>query len=211
MAKRLSLVSRGFTRRQDLDFSDDGAYFTAYDYNGLPITYCKYDGMYYLSIRVDYLQTSFTHDDWRKTEEYMLEDEFNGVSEVNVDKLVENCIRIQKKIDELNAEVESEGLDIYPVVAHLDEEAAMATRVVEDFKKNYKWYDASEYELKSKVSHMKSLINRIEYCEELSERLLNGDVNTSQVRYYVQFFENYGYVKINNSNFYIRELTEAMR
>lgn len=211
MAKRLSLVSKGFTRRQDLDFSDDGSYFTGYDYNGLPITYCKYDGMYYLSIRTDYLQTSFTRDDWRKTEEFVLEDEFNGVSEVDVDKLVENCIRIQKKIDELNAEVESETLDINPVVAQLEEEAAMATRVVEEFKKNYKWYDATPYELKSKVDYMKSLIREIERCENLSIRLLNKDVANSMVRYYVQFFEEYGYVQIKNSNFYVRELESAIK
>lgn len=211
MAKRLSLVSKGFTRRQDLDFSDDGSYFTGYDYNGLPITYCKYNGIYYLSIRVDYLKTSFTLNDWRNTEEYALEDEFNGVSEVDVDKLVENCIRIQKKIDELNAEVESETLDVNPVVAQLEEEAAMATRVVEEFKKNYKWYDATPYELKSKVDDMKSLIRDIERCENLSVKLLNNELETSTARYYVQFFEQYGYVVIKEHSFYVKRLEEAIR
>ncbi len=103
MTKRLNLVSNGFTRRPDLDFSDDGTRFVAYDYNGLPITYCKYIGNYYLQIRVDYLKNSFNYKDWMNTEEYKLAHEFNGVSEVNVDKLIENCIRIKAKVAELNA------------------------------------------------------------------------------------------------------------
>jgi len=210
MAKRLSLVSKGFTRRQDLDFSDDGSYFTGYDYKGLPITYCKYNGIYYLSIRVDYLKNSFTYQDWRKTEEYKLEDEFNGVSEVNVDKLVENCEAILVKMAELNKEVKKEKIDVTPMVAHLEEEAALGTKVLDEFRSNFKWWAVNEWKLTSVRRDMDSLVHDIERCERVSQQLLNNELPLSQVRYYTQYFAQYGYIVLREESYSCRSLREAL-
>ena len=108
MVKNLSKVIvknyEGFNLREDLNFSDDGNNFRGFDYKGLPITTLRsnVDGCVYLSIRVDYLDNDFTYYDWMETEEYKLANEFNGVREFDIDKLIENCERIIAKVNELN-------------------------------------------------------------------------------------------------------------
>lgn len=107
LVKNLSKVNirniDGFERREDLDFTDDGSKFKGYSYKGMPITTIRYKDETYLSVRVDYLWNKFDYKTWMQTEEYKLCDEFNGVSEVDIDKLVENLEKIIAKVNELNA------------------------------------------------------------------------------------------------------------
>lgn len=107
LVKNLSKVNirniDGFERREDLDFTDDGNKFKGYSYKGMPITTIRCKGETCLSVRVDYLRNKFDYKTWMRTEEYKLCDEFNGVSEVDIDKLVENLEKIIAKVNELNA------------------------------------------------------------------------------------------------------------
>ncbi len=107
----------GMEKRENLDFEDDGNHFKGFSYKGMPITTLRTDDTTYLSIRVDYLNgtNNFTYDEWRGTEEYNLTDEFNGVSEIDLDKLLDNLERIIAKVNELNAKFENEEIDITQV------------------------------------------------------------------------------------------------
>lgn len=107
LVKNLSKVNirniDGFERREDLDFTDDGNKFKGYSYKGMPITTIRCKGETCLSVRVDYLRNKFDYKTWMQTEEYKLCNEFNGVPEIDIDKLVENLEKIIAKVNELNA------------------------------------------------------------------------------------------------------------
>ena len=106
IVKNLSIANirkfENFVRREDLDFTDDGNHFKGFSYKGMPITTLRADNTTYLSIRVDYLENEFTYREWMQTEEYKLCDKFNGVSEFDIDELVENIEAILAKVAEMN-------------------------------------------------------------------------------------------------------------
>lgn len=208
--KKLNLVNAGFTRRADLDFNDDCTSFRGYDYKGLPITYAKYKGDYFLSIRVDYLKNDFTYDDWCGTAAYRLCDEFNGVTEVDVNKLIDNCEVVIKAINELNEKVNNEEVDITPIAEQLEKEIKMAEDVVDNFKNNFKWYDANEYELKLLLNYVKSSIKMIEGAKDLYQKIITQSLDNNDKRSLAQHFKNYRYVNIRVNDFYLTEMKNAL-
>lgn len=175
MVKNLSKVIvrnyEGFNLREDLNFSDDGNYFRGFDYKGLPITTLRsnIDGTTYLSIRVDYLHNEFTWEDWSSTEEYKLEDEFNGVSEFDLDKLIENCEKIIAKVNELNEKARNEVINMDEVETRILEEAEMIEVVVEYTKENLKWWNLRDYYLTKAKEYIKRLM-------EKHDRMLEEDL-----------------------------------
>lgn len=209
MTNRLNLVSAGFVRRKDLDFTDDGSSFRGYDYKGLPITYCKYMDKYYVSVRVDYQEHFFTWKDWMKTDEYRLADEFNGTSNVDVEKLKANCEAIIKKVAELDAEVNNEVIDTKPLKDELLKEIEYGDNIISSFKKNFKWWEVEKFKLNRLVDHLNSAICMVERASSLYH---NFDLlRTIDVRTYKQRFDEYGYIVIKqNDEFYFNDLIEAM-
>ncbi len=209
MTKRLDLVSHGFVRRKDLDFTDDGATFRGYTYGDLEITVCK-DEKYYVSVRDFRNNSPFTYDDWRETEECKLADEFNGVEDVNVEKLIENCIKISAKIKELSAKVEGETIDTEPLKESLKKEIAFAEECVENFKQNYKWYEVtSKYRLTSASEDLHRVIKMITSSKKLLEDMDNR--STRQLRDLSQQFTKYGYVRIKEDDYWLRSLKDHLK
>lgn len=197
----------GFNLREDLNFSDDGNYFRGFDYKGLPITTLRSDDITYLSVRVDYLNKTFTFDDWRKTEEYKLEDEFNGVSEVDLDKLIDNCERILAKVAELEEKAQNEVIDMTPVKERAHEEIALIDETADEVKANLKWWELDSYKLRYAQDYLKSLLN---YKKWLTDEYLDG-FSQAQKRSAVQRLNNYGYVQLKADNFYIEQLKEMLK
>ena len=81
-----SLYSLGFTRREDIDFEDDGNYFTGYEYKGVPVSFLNSSSdmdLIFLSFRADY--THMPYSEYSKLNTYKLTDKYNGVSTYNVD------------------------------------------------------------------------------------------------------------------------------
>lgn len=210
MVKNLSKVIvrnyEGFNLREDLNFSDDGNYFRGFDYKGLPITTLRsnIDGTTYLSIRVDYLHNEFTWEDWSATEEYKLEDEFNGVSEFDLDKLIENCEKIIAKVNELNEKARNEVINMDEVETRILEEAEMIEAVIEYTKENLKWWNLRDYYLKEAKEYIKRLM-------EKHDRMLEEDLekmDNRRKKEMVQRLEKYGYVHAKEDDFYITQLKE---
>lgn len=208
MVKNLSKVIvrnyEGFNLREDLNFSDDGNYFRGFDYKGLPITTLRsnIDGITYLTIRVDYLDNEFTWEDWRATEEYNLEDEFNGVSEFDLDKLIENCEKIIAKVNELNEKARNEVINMDEVETRILEEAEMIEATVEYAKENLKWWNLKDYYLKEAKEYIKRLM-------EKHDRMLEEDLekmDNRRKKEMVQRLEKYGYVYVKEDDFYITQL-----
>lgn len=208
MIKNLSkVVVRNYPEfhlREDLNFSDDGNYFRGFDYKGLPITTLRTDNTTYLAVRVDYLKNDFTWEDWSKTEEWKLEDEFNGCSEVDLDKLIENCERILAKVNELNEKANAEELDMTPVRDRmLGVEIDLIDNAVEGAK-NINWWKMSDYEFRSAKRYIESL----QRTEESIWNIKFKDMSVREKRDMLQRLEKYGHVFVKEDNYYIRALKE---
>jgi hypothetical protein len=210
IVKNLSIANirkfENFVRREDLDFTDDGNYFKGFSYKGMPITTLRADNTTYLSIRVDYLENEFTYREWMQTEEYKLCDKFNGVSEFDIDELVENIEVILAKVAEMNKAAMNEEIDMTKAKTALANEIEYAEQVVENFKNNFKWYEASEYELKRLINYLKSEEREIKRAKEMDFNAMSR----KQKKEIVERLINYGYVAIDVDGFYLRELSNAI-
>lgn len=156
----INLLKNGFTRREDLDFTDDGARFTAYEFNGMIITKTTYDGEYYISVRVDYLRGfHFIYDDYSNKDWYKLCDEFNGTREVNVDKLKHNINIIRKGVEELEEEIKNDPIDVELIEESLNREL----KEVCDFINEYKDIDIMKFST-YEISNLKRYFNSLDDC-----------------------------------------------
>lgn len=210
MVKNLTLANirniEGMVRREDLDFADDGNHFKGFEYKGMPITTLRAYGETYLAIRVDYLSNSFTFDEWFETKECRLCDEFNGVSEFDLDKLIDNLETIIAKVDEMNAKAEAEVIDTTEIEKALKAEIKFAEKVIAEFKENYDWFNADKYSFSNYINYAKSLQANIDSVKTINFATLDRRHKAE----FMQRFEKYGYVKFSEKDFYIRELKEAI-
>ena len=196
----------GFNRREDLDFEDDGNHFKGYDYKGLPITTLRSGGYTFLAVREDYLDNNFTFDDWRETEEYELTDEFNYCSEVDLDKLIENCERIMKKIDEMNKQVASEEIDTSEAEERIAEEIILVKSLINDVKMNLEWWNLRDFDLKRAANMLRSEERTLKRLQDLDF----DSMKIKQKRDIVQNCRKNGYVEFKEDDYYARELRALM-
>lgn len=210
IVKNLSVANirkfENFVRREDLDFTDDGNYFRGFSYKGMPITTLRSDNTTYLCIRVDYLENEFTYKEWMQTKEYKLCDKFNGVSEFDIDELVENIEIILAKVAEMNKAAANEEIDMTKAKAILADEIEYAEQVVENFKSNFKWYEASEYKLKWLIDYLKSEEREIKRAKETDF----DTMSRKQKKEIIERLTNCGYVIIDKNGFYLCEMSNAI-
>jgi hypothetical protein len=210
IVKNLSIANirkfEGFVRREDLDFADDGNYFKGFSYKGMPITTLRADNTTYLSIHVDYLKNEFTCKEWMQTEEYKLCGKFNGVSEFDINELVKNVEIIIAKVAKMNKAVENEEIDVTKAKVILADEIEYAEQAVENFKNNFKWYEASEYKLRCLIDYLKSEEREIKRAKEIDL----DTISRKQKKEIIERLTNCGYVMINKDGFYLREMSNAI-
>lgn len=205
---KANIKGTGIELAPEYDFTDDGNRFRGFIYKGMPMTQCRADGECYLAIRVDYLDNEFTCKEWMKTKEYKLEDEFNGVSQFDLDKLIENLEKIIAKVNEMNAAAKAEELNMDPVREALEDEIKYAESVVVEFKTNFKWYDANSYELRSLVDYLKSEEREIANAKTMLDEL--DELKTQRQRQLIENLREYGYVKIASNGYYLNQMKKAI-
>lgn len=210
IVKNLSVANirkfEDFVRREDFDFVDDGNYFRGFSYKGMPVTTLRTDNTTYLCVRVDYLENEFTYKEWMQTEEHRLCGKFNGVSEFDIDELVENIETILAKVAEMNEVAMNEEINMTEAKVALANEIEYAEQVVENFKNNFKWYDAELYKLKTLVGYLKSEEQKIERA-----KVMDFDaMSKKQKREVAERLTNYGYIVIKKDDFYLREMSNAI-
>lgn len=188
----------GIVRAEQYDFRDDGSFFRGYEYKGVPLTQCVYQGTTYLAIRTDYLKNNFTSKDWIETEEWKLEDEFNGVGMVDLDKLVENLERVIAKRDEMNRNATVDQQELEAAKQKAQQEIEAVEKRLEAVKNSDKaWWELSEYELKSAKDYMKSLMRDLEW-----KKALVAEIETKEIRTQLGFVQT----GICLGTFYIEQL-----
>lgn len=211
MVKNLTLANikniEGMIRREDLDFSDDGNKFRGFEYKGMPITTLRSEDITYLSIRWDYLDNEFTGNEWHKTEEYELCHKFNGVSEFDIDELVENLEKVIVKVKELNDRVKDEEIDTTVIEQVLLNEIDMVEDIIEDFKENFVWWEVEAYKLSVYRATMESLEQQISKAKQKDFNSLSRKEKKSLV----EFYENYGYVEFKKDSIFLTRMKEAVK
>lgn len=194
----------GIEVREDLDFNDDGNRFRGFSYKGMPMTQCKYQGVCYLSIRVDYLSNNFTYKEWSKTEESKLTDKFNGVCEFDIDELIENLEIIIAKVDEMNANASIDESDINKAIELINEEIESIQNVIKFAKTDLKWWNvSSEYEMKNIKNYISILARKIETGKSLIETRCDSE-NMRKAKYHIERMKTSG--TILDYKFYKEEI-----
>ena len=174
LSKTIVSKNPNFHVREDLNFSDDGNRFRGFDYKGMPITTLRADNETYLSIRVDYLNNNFTYNEWMGTEEWKLAYEFNGVSEIDLDKLIDNLEKVIAKVNAMNKAAETESIDMTDV----KEKAASQVEKIDaaiNKAKSIDWWKMQDYELRQIKDYITSLMR-----DKL--RLTNTDFDSLSIR-----------------------------
>ena len=198
----------GIELRPDLDFTDDGNRFRGFSYKGLPLTQCVYKGTAYLAIRVDYLENEFEYSEWMKTPEYKLAEEFNGVSEIDTDKLLENLEKIITKVQELTEAAKAEELDIEAIKEKMLKEIKEASNIIENFKMNYIWYEADEYELKTATKYLKMAEKDLRQATTIYADL--AGMEHRRQRHYAVRAKSSDYIVISTEGYFLKELVKRI-
>lgn len=189
------------------DFNDDGNRFRGFEYKGIPMTQCRADGECYLCIRVDYLKNNFTYKEWMETEEYHLCDEFNGVSQFDIEKLIENLERVIDKVDEMNSNASVDKNELENVKNVICDELNKRESFMEEIKTFLELWNVKsgkKYYVKHIIEYANSLKNEIERGYKILKEL-----DTMEVRQQKEFIErsksSYG---ILGSDFYMKTIRE---
>jgi len=205
------LKKRGFVRRKDLDFEDDGNHFKGYELNGIEYSYLYADGDIYLDEHIHYYELGAEYEDWKKQPESSYVGEFNGVSLNlaldNVDKIVENNSKINEGINNLKNYLANEVIDMTRIDSYKDRvlfEEKNTKDILEDYKQRFSglWFTLDKYEVNRVADYMKSIER---YIKLLEQRKLEKITR----RVIVQF-EQRKYVKVKEDCFYVRELKEIL-
>lgn len=184
--KKVNLINNGFIRREDLDFTDDGARFQGYEYNGVPLTKTTYKGEYFISISISNMNNLFTYSDYADKEWYSLCDKYNGVTEVDIEDL-KKCIKIIKEgVEALNKQVAEEVIDY----SEFDKQALLETMVIDGFISTIKLTDIlklDEYKSKKVIDYLISLKRVITIIKNKMEKHYRYDYKTFIRLGYVAF------------------------
>ena len=212
--------ARGFARRVEFDFKDDGNSFTGWSYRGLPITQLRSDGQTYFCFRVDYLNehssvpVKFTWYDWMQTEGYKMADKWNGVDELptTMDEIASVGDKIISCIEELNAKVEKEEVSVGPIISKLLEEECYFAKeyakitLVDLFDERL-----SEYDVKILRDYSKSIYAYCKQAQKMRVDIKAGKFSKKSLKELSQKLDKYGYVSNNASDcYYVKRCYEII-
>lgn len=197
----------GIDVREDLNFNDDGNRFRGFSYKGMPMTQCVSHGECYLSIRVDYLKNNFTCKEWMQTEESNLCDEFNGVNEFDIEKLIENLEKVIAKVNEMNSNCKVNETEIKQGIEIVKEEISEIEEAIFEAA-NASWWRISEYKLKRAADYMRSLERKANEGYKLIEGIENESIRNK--KRFIEKVRNVKNYKILGGEFYMSKLKELL-
>lgn len=193
----------GIEVASEYDFSDDGSKFHGFIYKGIPMTQCYADDTVYLSIRIDYLPHNFTYKEWMATEEYKLCYEFNGASEIDIDKLIENLEKIIAKVEEMNSSSSVSEADIENVKEVILDEVNKIEGFMDNVKINFKWWAAPTPYLTRIADYMKTLEEKVKLGRNVADTIDSMDIRNQK-----EWIENSRRSNILGAKFYMETITE---
>jgi len=203
------LTVRGWERREDLDFRDDGTKFKALQYkNGLIATYAKAEGEYYLTLRIDYLN-DLVFEEYSKMDSYKLADEFNGVTEIDADKVCQNAEEIMEEYLILKEEVEKQEVDLNRIFTQVKKEKSLVDRVLAESNITIDELSSiSSYDLKNLKDYRSSIERDI---DRVISNLADKVYCHRDLRKMIYKLDSCGYLVINGNGFYINSIREIIQ
>lgn len=211
------LTKAGFIRHNELNFKDDGALFQVLEFEGMYVSYTKYFDQYFLAIRPDYCneKTNFTFKEWMETEEWKLQDEFNGCFEINVEKLIENIRKINAKRAEMNTIGEKEAEEntknnAEEIISRLEDEFVIAEDAI-DTALTLDWINADDYTIKQVKSCVKSLMSYKIGIETLLKRVNACEASAHELMMYAKRIRETGYYLVKIDNYYVGRINELVK
>lgn len=91
--KKIMLTYLGFKRREDLDFADDGNYFTGYEYKGIPVSYLRWSEHIYLTFRYTYKPLYEKYQALTEEQKFEIRDASGTLNGVEVENLTNEKIK----------------------------------------------------------------------------------------------------------------------
>lgn len=193
------------TRAEDLDFTDDGDTFRGFLYKGiLPLVqyHSRISKQTFLTVQIHNMENNkFTYLEWHGTEEAMLCDEFDGVSQIDLDKLKANLEAILSKVNEMNETTSVDNAELETAVANLNAYVRRMKKAIYWAKELFSMWNASIYEIKQVKECVENLSKEIKHH---SETLLTyKDLSIREKKFLIQRFKNGC-----PSNYYAEQLKE---
>ena len=199
--ERINLTSFGFTRREDLDFSDDGTKFRCYEFNTMRISLARACGDIFISCHsfATEPELELQYNEYSKLEHYKKLDVLNGVSEVYEEDIIElkNAITAYvAEYNELAAKLASENPTMQELERACDEIVRQRINELDEINERFTpaVLDLSDYDLKQFKYWYNSLKREIDEYKAKAKRIYN----TSYSRQFMQTYKNnlkasYGY------------------
>ena len=206
--ERVDLVKNGFIRRKDLDFSDDGLRYYMYEYEGILVSKAIEDNFIYIYVKASQLLDvlDITYYDYNKTEWYKLCDEFNGVKEVNIEKLKENILKIKEGMEETKIKIANEVLDWKAYDKRADEEIELINNFIKEHSRiEINFLDRDSYKYNKLNDTFYYFEKLTDYVEKLKTCKKTHD------RYGYKRFEQYHYICIKDyEDYYFKSILEVV-
>lgn len=201
------LTKMGAVRRPEMDFSDDGTRFKMYDYKGILFTYA-YDADYvYISATIS-RQGDFIYDDYKDLEIHKLADEFNGVSDVDIEKLKDNLEKIKVGVEELKVKVSKYVPDFELLErAHESNLDYLRDTVKRVENGELKWWKLSDYELTQAKKYYTYILNSLNSKRDFRKEFNSNPANIRRIESYIK--DNFTYDTTGNK-FCVHALIDFM-
>ncbi len=157
----------------EYNFSDDGNKFTFWVYKGIPMSQTTYGSDVFICLRHDYIEQLFKDgktdirfdvpynyipDDFRK-----LSDKYNGVKKTSFDakEFIADVEEFRRRAIELQNQFDKVNVNEEEFYAQVDKEVKYTENIISEFRKNFDWVNASDYQIKECKEAVKSLEREI--------------------------------------------------
>lgn len=227
--KRLNLVSFGFVRSKEDDFTDDGNIFRCYRVGGnMRVSVCTQSGEAWISANLEKPGTWLRYEDYSKLEHYEDLDKLNRgvlidtIKEQDLIDLYNACLSFEKEYEELEKEISSK--------------LSLTKENIDSFNEQIFIYSKSAYEEAKKImsdtfdlfmgSSAHYFYKALDYTQALYRRAYGhspykievGSVEAANRLYYSSYglnpvSETLAKIKndILNNNFYLREIKSCVK
>lgn len=199
MIKNFNENKMNLVRNENYDFTDDGTRFLGYDFkaeNGIkvPVTKATSCGEKYICFRPDYFKKdgfcySFWYDN-KGDETWEARDEFNGCTEIDENKFIENGNLVAKSIVNSIDEFKKLSFDKSVVIASLKESVADRKARLEKVK-TFSFEDfTSEWDFKRSFSDWKDAKRDVENLEKRLAIYENEEISKVDLYWAIKHCDN---------------------
>ena len=205
-----SFAKFGFVRDESKDFSDDGARFRCWMYNGVRVSYTTCCGEVFISPSFSTYKKNFTYEDFRNAMDNLgLEpDCYNGIENdrdfIDLCYLAEQIDATLKLIDELEEKFSKPEPIAEAARSRKAFEEGMLAAAMRTIEK-VDWLHFDGNGTRYKVENLRTWYRDFERRMEKLQAIDLDDAHKVNSKFY-----KYGYLEVREGDFYLRELSKVL-